>query len=614
MGQSIFKLPAIMIDRIAAGEVVEGPFSVVKELLENSLDAGAKNITISTRAGGMEEILIEDDGSGIFPEDLPVAVERYATSKIRNLDDIDHIGTFGFRGEALAAISSVSLMEIRTGTDHTGRGSFLESRGGDVIATGEATAKKGTVISIKELFYATPARKKFLKSERTENQRILQTIQRISLAHPGVTFRYVRDGKELLNLPFRESVPGRIADLIGADKAKKFLEVDGEAGGIHLSGWISVPALHRANRDGQAQFVNGRYVEFKHLSYLVKRVYGELLPPGAHPYYYLYLTIEPGSVDVNVHPAKREVRITDESLLNSLVIRTLSLALKPTAPISVSHLPGGDRILNQNSGSDNANSELLLPVDALFDKPVAFSSDGDVKEPDGFQYEAHERDDQIGHTDSSSFESTRTPSSSSETNAGVNQAFRVLRHFGVVFGTYILAEAEDGLYIIDQHTAHERINYEKYKDRLQDLEGQRQPLLHPVIVKCDPVDLERTLDQRDLLLKNGFSVEAFGHDSYIIREAPVFVEPGSEEEVLSHLVERILDGESEVKIFEEYAALRACKASVKRNDVVSDYALGDILKDLARCKDPGRCPHGRPTMVKLSRSDLDRLFLRTGGG
>ncbi|MEQ9365781.1 MAG: DNA mismatch repair endonuclease MutL [Leptospirales bacterium] len=637
----IHRLAPVLVDKIAAGEVIEGPHSVLKELIENSLDAGATRLRLETKAGGMESILVEDDGIGIHPDDLKASVQRHATSKIVELEDLDDIDTFGFRGEALASIASIAHLEIRSrraldpenSGESTGPGARIECRGGELVHTEAVACNPGTTIRVSELFYATPARRKFVKAERTENARNHQAILRLALANPHVRFEYIRDGKEYFNLPPQE-LPERVAQVYRSQIGKHLVEVEGESGGLRLRGFLTDEGFFRANRDGQYQYINNRYVEIKNFSYFVKKAYGELLPPGSHPYFFLFLDIDPQRVDVNVHPAKREVRLLDESLLHSLIVKSVSRVLRPQSPLNFARYASDAFAQGRAPKPANANqlfggaARLIHDQDVLLARPEAprpvFEIDPSdlaatraARGPgDASSASAEQGYGRVGSANGSLSGDAAENSPDGRVGAhGENDPdrrheFLPRRHFGVLYGTYILAEGDDGLYIIDQHTAHERINYEKMRRKLEAMRGQRQALLHPIPVDCLPDELTAVLGAREELLESGFLIEEFGPTSYIVREIPPYLEPGSETELVLHLIHRVLEGEEQVRLYDEYAAMKACKASIKRNDHVSGEVLSEILKELAACENPSRCPHGRPTMLRISPAELDRMFHR----
>ena len=631
----IRQLPELVIDKIAAGEVIDGPYSIVKELMENAVDAGARSLTIETESGGAELIRVQDDGAGIAFEDLPVSVRRHATSKIQDVHDIESILSYGFRGEALASIASVSYLEIKSRNRSEDVGGILRTRGGETDSCEPAALNPGTAITVQDLFYTTPARKKFLKSERFENQRVFQEVIKVALANPEITLRYVRDGKEHLHLPAGE-LKERIAGIYRKGIGEHLLPVEAGAEGLRLHGYITDGFFYRSNRDAQYQFVNGRAVDLKYFSTLVKKSYGELLPHGSFPYFFLFLELDPARVDVNVHPAKREVRLNNMSLINSLLIHGVTEALRTGAPLEweramgdrfKSHLPGKGDAAATGTGAPASTPEVR---ELLFRRPEAMS--GPIDAARGFDvaqqdFDSSQNDTRLRSAADDLLEDAErrascaegesvTPNqsagqgASAESAPNVNAAFLPRKHFGVLFGTYILAEAEDGLYIIDQHTAHERINYEKQRARFEALRKSRQPLLHPMTVECLPDELALVMEKGDLLEDNGFVVEEFGRDGYIVRETPAYIEPGTEQDAVEHVIQRVLDGETDIRLYDELAAMKACKASIKRNDYVDGEVISGILRELATCEDPSRCPHGRPTMVRISPADLDKLFLR----
>lgn len=589
----IQRLPSIVIDRIAAGEVIEGPSSVVKELLENAVDAGATSIRLHTKTGGMDEILIQDNGGGVLFEDLPAAIERHATSKIKSLEDVERILSFGFRGEALASIASVSLIEIQScpaGADVGGR---IESRGGQPERAERLVCAPGTSVRVRDLFYATPARKKFIKSERTENQKILKEVRRLSLAHPAVSFAWQRDGEDYLSLASSDAF-SRVLAVMGSESPDQWMEISGHEDGISLHGWISSPEIKKSNRESQYVFVNGRWFEMKYLAYLLKQAYGELMPHGFYPAGVIYLGIDPGSVDVNVHPAKKEVRFVHESRIHSLIIRSIQRKLA-AAPVAYSDAALARRFAPLNSGASESGGEqahlLLAEVPQSAGKEAA---------PANAHASAHNEELAAGLN-----------STLSEPRAPGFPSPRALRQLGVVFGTYILAESEDGLYLIDQHTAHERVNYERKRQQFADLSKRTQPLLQAIALNLPLEEISALQESQGLLVSAGFEIDVIGPQSAAVRAVPAFVEPGTEAETLRYLIQRILDGETTIHIFDEYAAMRACKASIKKNDRIPQEILAHILEDLLKCDDPSRCPHGRPTMIRISRDSLDRMFLRS---
>lgn len=601
----IAKLSGVIIDRIAAGEVVDSPASVVKELTENSIDAGADKIVIETSGGGLERIVIDDNGSGISPQDLPLSVERHATSKVKDIEDIQNVTSYGFRGEALAAVSSVSHMQIRAGNPENpaGPSSVLVSRGGNVLSVEQDMPRKGTAIIVEELFYATPARKKFLKSERTENKKIGIELMKLGLANPGVTIEYVRDSKTVYRWPATLSITERISQIFSGSFSAGLLTVPVEEyGSLKLHGLISDHDSFRASRDRQFGFVNGRPVDIKNLSFFVKKAYGELCPSASHPAWFLFLEADLSRVDVNVHPAKKEVRLLDEASLFQLVQYALKPVLFPDEPLPFSEggfLSAGTKPASHMAQTVTGKQDRHDTGHLAFGKNVTGVS------------QIHELSETVREQPVSDYSAVIEEKSGNPAQAAPPKSrFLPLRHFGVVFGTYILAEAEDGLYIIDQHTAHERVNYERKRKELEQRKNQTQILLHPVILDFTVDETEEIIQNTQSLADSGFIVEQISPQSVALREVPEYIDPGSEKELLMHIIQRLTDGEKDVRVYDEYAAMKACKASIKRNDMVSGSVISQILHELSECEDPSRCPHGRPTMVKLTMEQLDRIFHR----
>ena len=602
-------LSPLLIDKIAAGEVIEAPFSIIKELVENSLDAGASSIRIDTQAGGTEEITVEDDGHGIHPQDMKTSLVRHATSKIASLKDLENIHCLGFRGEALSAIASISHLQIKSRYSGEDKGSYILCRGSTVLEEGSAEHNKGTTVKVSGLFYSTPARRKYLKSLRTENTRNYKEIMRLALAHPEVHFSYYREGKEFASYPIGQNFYERILNVYGDHLGKHLLEVKATYEGSSLFAYISTPEYFRANREGQFTFVNKRAVDIKNLSFMVRKAYDELLSPGMQPYCFLCLELDPKRIDINVHPQKREIRILDESLLRKLVLHNLSRTLRGGGAIPLEQLEHKKGTLS----STHRPRSYGLPKAPL--DPILLHG--------GLQYStAHVLN--FDHSEKGKSPSTsegsppsllkgneqRQASPSEIEETVIPNKLRLERHFGTILGTYILAEGDESLYIIDQHTAHERVNYEKNLAKMEKLEGQRQGLLEPVLVHCLRDELEEILTHKGKLLQSGFLLEEMGPKSYAIREIPPYLDTGSEMEIFVRLIHRAIAGVDNLHLYQDYAAMRACRGSIKKNDFLSKELLSDILKDLPQCEEPARCPHGRPTMIQISRQQLDRMFQR----
>lgn len=629
----IHPLPSLLVDRIAAGEVIDGPSSVAKELMENALDAGAQEIRVETSGGGLHWIAVEDNGSGIMAEDLPLAIQKHATSKVETLEDISEVLSYGFRGEALSSIASISYLEIITRHESETKGARIISRGGEAGAVEPASRSAGTRIYVEDLFYSTPARRKFLKSEKTENQKIHREFIKLALARLDVTWTLIRDEKTILDLPAGQSFQERAAAVFTENLARHLLPVASHSSALSLTGFISDHDFFRASRDRQLCWINGRPVEIKNLSFLVKKGYGEIIPHGSHPAFFLFLEVDPDRVDVNVHPAKREVRLLDESLLHGIVQKAVVPVIFPDEPLPFRPHSGTSFSPGRASGLRPPEYETsgLMSVEELFvGEPTigqgrSYGISGDDREGAAFSQQSSEGiseglspeilpqgSGKISQKENSvEGEGKNTADALRSAEGSGKGRFLPLRHFGVIFGTYILAEAEDGFYIIDQHTAHERINYELKRKALEDRRFGTQTLLTPVLLDYSREEADTVLEHSEQLKEAGFEIHALGESRLALRMVPDFLDPGSELETIMHVVQRLAEGESMVRVYDEYAAMKACKASIKKNDVVHGSVLAEILKQLSQCQDPSRCPHGRPTMIRLSRAELDRMFHRS---
>lgn len=593
----IKELPVDLINKIAAGEVIESAQSVVKELAENSMDSGADFISIETLSGGLEKILISDNGGGISHEDLPLCILRHSTSKIQNLSDLETVLSYGFRGEALSSIASVSKLKIISGTDESLPASELEAEMSQVLSTKQTSGRKGTLIEVRDLFYNTPVRRKFLKSEQSENRKIKDRVIQLALSRPDVGFQYKQSGKEILNVK-PESQRERILSVLGDNFDKYLLEVNLNRRGIQASGYITSPEFYKSNRTGQFIFVNSRPVEIKYSSHLLRRAYDELIPPGSHPWCFLFFQIDPRYIDVNVHPAKKEIRFLDEEGFNAFFIELINSELRSKTPVNFLEL----------------KRRLSNPVDEKKNSTTSSSSQNPNQEKPFFQEILHE----------SLYNIPAQQSGFPIENIGAGNRLEDLtddrvksrefipkKHFGVLFETFILAEAEDGLYIIDQHTAHERIRYEEVLRKMKNLKGKTQILLTPLRLDFSRTEAEEILEKQEFFLSLGFVMEAFGEDSIVVRETPTYLEPGTEREVIIDFLGRIKDAlATEKDLYDLMAKCIACRSAIKKGDQVSDHILGELLNRLSYCENPSRCPHGRPTLVKLTRFDLEKMFHR----
>jgi DNA mismatch repair protein MutL len=587
-------LPPEVASQIAAGEVVERPASVVKELLENALDAGAKSITLNILSAGRTLVEVTDDGIGIPSGELRLAVERHATSKLVSADDLLCIATLGFRGEALASIGSVSRMSIISRTSEESAGSRLQVEGGVIGRLEKVGAPIGTVVSVKDLFYNVPARLKFLKQDGTERRVIDALLTRYALAYPQVRIKLSEEGTTSLQTSGDGDRRAILATPYGVDTARQMLDVIAEEDGYKLSGFISPTGLTRSNRKEITFFVNGRWVQDGSLSAALLQAYHTLLMVGRYPMAVLFLEVPPGEVDVNVHPAKTEVRFRYPDKAFSFVLRSARraiLAFTPVPQLATENLWGGAQSQPReidpvwNLAHDTADVEPQRP--GL-----------EMNLPGFAAYSANPSQDatQINQ------------------NPITNSSIPLLRLIGQIGATYLVAEGPDGLYLIDQHAAHERVLFEKLMTQHDQKSIPSQQLLSPVVVQIPSSNIMLLEGQLPVLYHLGFHVEPFGQNSYQVRSMPALFAKADPAEILNALMEDFEEDEAPLQNeIEAKIAGRVCKRlAVKAGQMLSPDEQRALLNDLESCASPRTCPHGRPTMIHLSVDILERQFGRKG--
>ncbi|HEX7568564.1 MAG TPA: DNA mismatch repair endonuclease MutL [Anaerolineaceae bacterium] len=580
---SIQILPDEVASQIAAGEVVERPASVVKELLENSLDAGASQITIRIEQAGRRLIEVSDDGSGIPPAEIALALARHATSKLHFAEDLFHIVTLGFRGEALASIASVSRLTLISKTQEGSIGARLQVEGGRIGSQAQIGVPNGTVVRVEDLFYNVPARLKFLKQDLTERQQIDGLATRYALAYPAVRFQHFQDGRPVLQTSGNSKRREVLANLYGVDTARQMIEVDLEEGDSRLTGFISPVALTRSNRRELTFFVNGRWVQDISLNTALLQAYHTLLMVGRFPLAILFLELPSEEIDVNVHPAKAEVRFRSADRVFSLVQRGVRRALLAYSPIP--------QITNSYWKSDAPPHQVDISWEIAGqgpeNTPARLTDTGPV-----------ETGAEVQPAQAASLPSGQIP---------------LLRLVGQVGGTYIVAEGPDGLYLIDQHAAHERVLFEKL---MKQHSGKipAQALLEPAILNLPPASASLLNGQLEVLQDLGFQIEPFGPATFRIRAIPALLTGSDPVAAVRVVVEDFEEDETPLQAeIEARLAARICKrVAVKGGQTLSVEEQRTLLHDLETCKSPRTCPHGRPTMIHLSVDLLERQFGRRG--
>ncbi len=585
-------LPPELISQIAAGEVVERPASVVKELVENSLDASAQAITVTVRGAGRERIEVADDGHGIPAEELPLAVARHATSKLRQAEDLFRIHTLGFRGEALASIASVSRFTITSRPATAATAARLRVEGGRALLPVEPVgAPVGTTVRVEDLFYNVPARRKFLKTDATERRRIDALLTRYALAYPHVRFRLIQDGKTALQTSGHGDRREVLAALYGPDIARRMLEVnDASSPALQLSGFISPPDITKGHRREIIFFVNGRPVQDSTLAAALLKAYHTLLMVGRYPLAVLFITIPPEQVDVNVHPTKAEVRFREPDAVFRAVRHAVRRTLLAYTPIPDLEMPppAAPRPpwLQPAAPGQQASLGLTPPLPEEGDLPPA---------------------------DAPSFPRAASAPSAPPQPTLPTAAAPLLRPLGQIAATYIVAEGPDGLYLIDQHAAHERVLFERLMAQQQ--EGlTSQALLEPVTVHLPPQQARLLEEHLPFLHRWGFAVEPFGPNTFRVRAVPTLLARSTPEEALRALVEDFEEDETPLQHEAEARLIaRICKrVAVKGGQRLSPQEQEALLRDLQACRNPRSCPHGRPTMIHISVDHLERQFGRLG--
>ena len=601
---SIRLLSSEVSSQIAAGEVVERPASVVKELTENALDAGAKNISISITDAGRTLIEVADDGHGIPSSELELAASRHATSKLVQSEDLFHIRTLGFRGEALASIGSVSQMTITSRVESAKEGARLKVDGGISGKVEKVGAPKGTVVRVENLFYNVPARLKFLKTDTTERRAIDSLVTRYALAYPAIRFK-VTDGKQVtLQTAGDGDRRAILASLYGVDVARQMLEVMASEDGMTLTGFISPVSLTRSNRKEITFFINGRWVQEISLNSALLQAYHTLLMVGRYPLAALFLDMTPEDVDVNVHPTKAEVRFRAQDRVFSFVQRSARKALLAYTPVpAVSPQLWGGRRRDEELPGRQAGVDWSVAHDdnwKVESGQLSVGSEQSVVGGDDLPIS----NPQLPITD------YRLPDPQSSFSTGVP----LLRLIGQIGSTYLVAEGPDGLYLIDQHAAHERVLFEKLMAQHESRSIPSQSLLTPEIVTLPPGSSKVLMEQLPFLNRFGFEVEEFGTNTFQVRAMPVLFAGGSPAMALKALVEDFEEDESPLAAeVEARLAARVCKRlAVKAGQTLTPEEQRSLLNDLEACGSPRTCPHGRPTMIHLTVDMLERQFGRKG--
>jgi DNA mismatch repair protein MutL len=600
-------LDSRLANQIAAGEVVERPASVLKELLENALDAGSESISVDVEQGGVKLVRVRDNGSGIDRDDLPLALSRHATSKIRGLDDLEAIGTLGFRGEALAAISSVSRLTLASNVEGEAEGWQVQVEGRDMAPTvTPAGHPRGTTVTMRDLFFNTPARRRFLRTEKTEFNHLEEVFRRIALSEFNTAFRLTHNQKVIHQLPagLDDTLrAARVAKLCGKGFMEQAIPVDVERDGIRLHGWMGLPTFSRSQADLQYFYVNGRVIRDKVVSHAVRQAYADVLYHGRHPAYVLFLELDPAQVDVNVHPTKHEVRFREQRMVHGFLYSSLHRAIaevRPGQSPAATVVDEGEPAMPAMEPSQ-ASMSLSAPAGRPSYSPPTgkgFSYGQGLRQADA--YGALVRP-QVAENP------VMPPASDQETVPPLGYAVAQLH------GIFILAENQQGLVVVDMHAAHERITYERLKQSWSEDKVRSQPLLVPVSLAVSSREADFAEQQPEVFSRLGFMVDRAGPETLVVREVPAMLRDSDSEAMVRDVLSDLLAQGSSERIeqkLDELLSTMACHGSVRANRRLTLPEMNALLRDMEATERSGQCNHGRPTWTQMSLKDLDRLFMR----
>ena len=666
----IIELPKNVADKIAAGEVVDRPLSIVKELVENSIDAGATSIVVEIKNGGKTYIRVTDNGSGIEKEDVDLAFKRHATSKIKSASDLDHINSLGFRGEALASIAAVSRVELITKTAKDKSGIRVKIEGGEVLEKEDTGCPEGTTIIIEDLFFNTPARMKFMKPDATESTLIIDFISKMTLAYPQIKMRLINNNNILFSTAGKGDIYSNILTIYSKEIGDKLIPLTEESDQMSLTAYVSAPNNSKTNRKSQIFFVNGRYISSKVMENAVTDAYLEKLFDGRYPITFLFLQVAPEKLDVNIHPNKKEVRFEDERLIRDFIASSIKKSLQTKAAIpeirknnlfqfNHSEMPQKENDINKEKFETIVNNKQNKKTEEQVDiKKLLFEQRQKEQEqpqeinevPEGYRENVEKTVLNLADQKSASSYKELNQQDNKEDRFAVNKEnqgvinktievqpeelqpakkldisspsaiinsskkefdMEELTVTGSVFGTYITAVDDNNLYLIDQHAAHERVFYEQLLMQYQKEEKIQQMILIPYIVNVTHAVKNDTGGMLGFLENLGFEIEEFGPTAYRIKAIPAFMELEESKDFIDYLLDNISE-ESDLGNQKKISAIitSACKKSVKAHDVLDKTEIERLIADLSKTQNPYSCPHGRPTFIRLNKYEIEKMFKR----
>jgi len=618
-------LDEFIADKIAAGEVIERPLSIVKELIENSIDAGSSQIVVEIRNGGKSYIRVTDNGSGIASDEVELAFERHATGKISELSDLDHISTLGFRGEALASITAISRLTIYTKTDDSELGTKLKMQGGATVSVEKTGMNTGTTMVVEDVFYNTPARRKFMKSDAAEATVIIDMIQKMAIYYSHIAFRLINNKQTVIATPGTGNILTTIQAIYPS--YRELIEINGE----FVHGFISDPGSTKSNKRGQIFFVNGRYISSSTIEKGISKGYGDRIFSG-YPICILFLEVNPETIDVNIHPNKKEIKFLQEDE----IIKDIELAIKHvinsenTIPAAMGHRSEGISDVNSSSSASDSyyvdmtssssfSSHIIASSDINHVEAKEQSTQMDIKSFLASKSRVSDTTDDYKFDDNNHVNSHESNTENViiqkriQLNTPAVKAFEFdsLVYKGYLFDTYIIMQSSDVAYLLDQHAAHERIMYERFINMYNDSEHISQPMLIPFSIETSSDTYSAERFWMDDLVKLGFDIDDFGNNTFIVRGIPTYMDKGEAELFLQTYIE---DPESRSErgntTVIDKLIMRSCKAAVKGNNKLSDMEIQELLEQLSNCVNPFSCPHGRPTFIRFTLSEISRAFKR----
>lgn len=620
----IHELSVELSNQIAAGEVIERPASVVKELVENAIDAKATQVLITVKQSGMKSIVVNDNGAGIEADDVEIAFQPHTTSKISTDHDLFNVSTLGFRGEALASIASVSKLTIVTSTD--GKSAIrAEFSGNTLVDKGTHARSKGTTITVEDLFFNTPARLKYVKSLHTELNKIVDIVDRLAMGHPEISFRLIHDGKDIVWTSGNSNLQQTMAGIYGRTIASHMFEFENSDEDYSIKGYFSKPDTTRSNRSYISLILNGRYIRNYQLANAVIRGYGSKLMVGRFPIAVIDITLDPSLVDINVHPTKQEVRLTNEGHIADMISEGIKNKLS-----NQNLIPDAVKNLDRKTTSDQKNKVVYKPEQISFDDLAMMNQINEPMPtalPEKFESVEKTTNNKLVSTpifdepkrlkewDERLAKETETKVIPDDSKASVDNfdtGFPELRYIGQIHGTYLVAESDDGFYLVDQHAAQERVNYEYYRKEIGKVSNDQQRLLVPIVLDYPNSESILIREKKPILEDIGLYLEDFGQNSFVVNTHPTWFVEGQEESTIREMIDYVLnDSKISVAAFrEKNAIMMSCKRAIKANHHLDEIQAIELLNNLTKAENPYNCPHGRPVLVEFSNKDLEKMFKR----